>query len=291
MNLFKMAKGFYVYEDTKVMAIILLIIFFIGMSLTLIGAITCYNDEKPLKGVSLAGGIIIMLASLWASIIGFFAIGTYGSDFVFPSGEFYFAAACGVGIPFVFMCYRQKYKSKKTVSITTNGSYASGFDNAPAALNQEGLVYAELKGAQRVLNVYEDRVELIQLQNLRSVFTNDFFNGNKEIMFSSMTAIQFKEASNMILGFIQFETPGNLSRDNFGSENSWTFDQSLNSKAKEIVDYCRQRIKLAHGTSQIVVQESKTSVADELKSFKELLDSGVITQEEFDAKKKQLLNL
>ncbi len=31
--------------------------------------------------------------------------------------------------------------------------------------------------------------------------------------------------------------------------------------------------------------------ADELKKFKELLDSGVITQEEFDAKKKQILGL
>ena len=33
------------------------------------------------------------------------------------------------------------------------------------------------------------------------------------------------------------------------------------------------------------------SAADELKKFKELLDSGVITQEEFEAKKKQLLGL
>ena len=33
------------------------------------------------------------------------------------------------------------------------------------------------------------------------------------------------------------------------------------------------------------------SVAEELKTYKELMDSGVITQEEFDAKKKQLLGL
>ena len=33
------------------------------------------------------------------------------------------------------------------------------------------------------------------------------------------------------------------------------------------------------------------SVTDELKKYKELLDAGVITQEEFDAKKKQLLGL
>ena len=36
---------------------------------------------------------------------------------------------------------------------------------------------------------------------------------------------------------------------------------------------------------------SSMSNADELKKFKELLDAGIITQEEFDAKKKQLLGL
>lgn len=36
---------------------------------------------------------------------------------------------------------------------------------------------------------------------------------------------------------------------------------------------------------------NQVSSADELKQYKELLDSGVITQEEFDAKKKQLLGL
>jgi|SRR5579871_1073227 len=34
----------------------------------------------------------------------------------------------------------------------------------------------------------------------------------------------------------------------------------------------------------------KTSVADEIKKLKELLDQGAITQEEFDAQKKKLLN-
>ena len=38
-------------------------------------------------------------------------------------------------------------------------------------------------------------------------------------------------------------------------------------------------------------QQSTVSAADELKKFKELLDMGAITQEEFDAKKKELLGL
>ena len=44
---------------------------------------------------------------------------------------------------------------------------------------------------------------------------------------------------------------------------------------------------------KIKERENNTSfsAADELKKYKELVDEGVITQEEFDEKKKQLLGL
>ncbi len=45
------------------------------------------------------------------------------------------------------------------------------------------------------------------------------------------------------------------------------------------------------GPTPTIKQEIQQSMADELKKYKELLDSGVISQEEFDAKKKQLLGL
>ena len=45
----------------------------------------------------------------------------------------------------------------------------------------------------------------------------------------------------------------------------------------------------AKAPSNIIMQT--TDEADKLKKYKDLLDSGVITQEEFDAKKKQLLDL
>ncbi len=49
--------------------------------------------------------------------------------------------------------------------------------------------------------------------------------------------------------------------------------------------------ELQNHSSPTVVQNAVQSDAAELKQYKELLDSGIITQEEFDAKKKQLLNL
>lgn len=41
----------------------------------------------------------------------------------------------------------------------------------------------------------------------------------------------------------------------------------------------------------VIEQQTGTSNADELRKYKELLDTGAITQEEFEVKKKQLLEL
>ncbi len=52
-----------------------------------------------------------------------------------------------------------------------------------------------------------------------------------------------------------------------------------------------KELKEMQGKEKAPATASAISSADELKKFKELLDSGIITQEEFDAKKKQLLGL
>lgn len=53
----------------------------------------------------------------------------------------------------------------------------------------------------------------------------------------------------------------------------------------------RQKVKKDIDKNVVANVSKEQSSADELKKFKDLLDSGVITQEEFDAKKKQLLGL
>lgn len=50
-------------------------------------------------------------------------------------------------------------------------------------------------------------------------------------------------------------------------------------------------VKAAPAQKAQTADRTVLGTAEELKNYKELLDSGVITQEEFDAKKKQLLGL
>jgi len=81
-----------------------------------------------------------------------------------------------------------------------------------------------------------------------------------------------------------------------------TFNQTAQDQVNRMVDYdkcpsCGSRDLADITTEDINSTDAQQNVAgaissaDELKKFKELLDSGVITQEEFDAKKKQLLGL
>ena len=74
--------------------------------------------------------------------------------------------------------------------------------------------------------------------------------------------------------------------------------QNANNELKQLTDY--SRCPKCNSTNVSVLDDNEVipqatsggvSSADELKKFKELLDMGVITQEEFDAKKKQLLGL
>lgn len=63
------------------------------------------------------------------------------------------------------------------------------------------------------------------------------------------------------------------------------------AKREEVFQIVSQQISNRQNNKGNVTVVNNASNAEELKKFKDLLDSGVITQEEFDAKKKQLLGL
>jgi len=69
----------------------------------------------------------------------------------------------------------------------------------------------------------------------------------------------------------------------FGKTNE--FANSVAIDIKKAYDHYHETLKKS------VPTENSTSSTDELRKYKELLDDGIITQEDFDAKKKQLLGL
>lgn len=149
-----------------------------------------------------------------------------------------------------------------------------------------------LKGVNGQLTIYEDRV-IIERGGALGFLTQGLA-GAKTIPMDSIMSVQFKEGNMWINGFIQFGIMGgkearggvfNATQD----ENTVMIKAATNDNAREIKDYIEGIILNRSKNKETVIQQ--VSPAEELKKFKELLDMGVISQAEFDAKKKQILGL
>ena len=157
---------------------------------------------------------------------------------------------------------------------------------------QEGAKYC-LSGARgREIIVYENKVVLKVKATLGSFLTGNISDGEKTIYYKDCIGVQFKE-SGILLGYLQFETAGrimNNSASNFFNENTFTFEHPnpSNELMKEVANFVKHKVELSKTETN---DNNTVSVANEIIKFKNLLDQGIITQEEFDAKKKQLLGL
>ncbi len=165
------------------------------------------------------------------------------------------------------------------------------------ALRPEGVKYCMVNNLGKILDVYENKVIFTSTKSTSAVVTGLIFGtsvaqGEKTVYYKDAIGVQYKP-SGVLDGFIQVETAagGRSNTSEYAGENSIQFaGQKKNEEAEIIVEYIRNQIDIVKNAPAAgVVQQ--VSPADELKKFKELLDMGVITQEEFDAKKKQLLGL
>lgn len=159
---------------------------------------------------------------------------------------------------------------------------------------QESPIY-DLKGARgRSLKVFDNKCVIATKANLVSFATGNGSDGEKTIYYSDVLGVQYKRCG-VQLGYLQLETASstmNNRTDNFFNENSFTFDADLDIIMEEVQNFVKKKVDEAKKTKNApIVVAGASSSADELKKFKELLDMGIISQEEFDAKKKQLLGL
>jgi hypothetical protein len=149
----------------------------------------------------------------------------------------------------------------------------------------------------RTLTVYDDKVTLSQTGFMG--FLSRGLSGEKDIYYCDMTSIQFKEAG-WTAGYMEFTFPG--SGDHTGgplggvqNENRFTFGmptigaaRELNEEVLEAKKYIEKRISEIKGGA--VHKTGIGSTADELIKLKNLLDSGVINQAEFDSMKAKVIN-
>ncbi|MEJ6349032.1 SHOCT domain-containing protein [Holzapfeliella sp. He02] len=117
-------------------------------------------------------------------------------------------------------------------------------------------------------------------------------SGEKEININNITSVQVKKPTIFTKGYIQLAYTGSPETKNgilaAGlDENSVLFVHKDQEKIDEIKSYINSIIYRKKDNSST----NNLSVADEIKKLKELLDQDVLTQDEFDAKKTELLEL
>jgi len=153
-------------------------------------------------------------------------------------------------------------------------------------------IITTFKGKNGQIELFKDKL-IIKRAGFWAVWTQGITKGDKTIYINEITGIQVKLGGFLIDGYIQFTLPGgneNLKGWEAATqdENSVWFDSSVNDSAVILKEKIEE---LRHKSIQSHFQGSQISVADEIKKFKQLLDEGIITKDEFDKKKKELLGL
>lgn len=138
----------------------------------------------------------------------------------------------------------------------------------------------------RTMWVFSDRVVINVDVTAGSILTGNITDGVKTIFFKDCIGVQFKEPG-VIIGYLQVETASGLMNNNssnFFNENTFTFeDHGQIEFVREVYEYICERVAL--------YKKPPYSIPDEIRKYQELLKDKIITKEEFELKKDELLSL
>lgn len=155
----------------------------------------------------------------------------------------------------------------------------------------------KLKCTNGLLIVYNNRVVISR--NTAMGFISQGLKGDKTFFYKDLSSVEYKKPSLIANGYIKFITAGTEeTKQNIGILGSTTmkalkdentlilraFNKDIPIQSEKIYNYIIQKISESKNT-----QMNTVSNADEIIKFKHLLDEGIITQEEFEKKKKELL--
>jgi len=124
-------------------------------------------------------------------------------------------------------------------------------------------------------------------------FLTQGLKGDKEILISSVSSVQFKSADAFTKGYIQLaflggqEAKGGLFQS-VSDENTVMFDREQEPNFEQIRRELMRRLTQAN-TAKSVSRDAHS--LDDLEKLASFRDRGIITEEEFQHKKRQILGL
>jgi hypothetical protein len=149
-------------------------------------------------------------------------------------------------------------------------------------------VLKEVKGINGQLELLETKIR-IKRKGFVSLLTQGL-KGDKEILLKQISSIQFRKASVFTNGYIQFSFLGGLETkrglfDAVNDENTIMFNKRQMTGFEEIKSTIESKI------DEIENKKAMEHSINDLEKLAELREKGIISEEEFEAKKKQILGL
>uniref|UniRef100_UPI0025D96641 zinc-ribbon domain-containing protein n=1 Tax=uncultured Methanobrevibacter sp. TaxID=253161 RepID=UPI0025D96641 len=153
----------------------------------------------------------------------------------------------------------------------------------------EGCLYF-MNGLQGTLAIYDDYIEFDFTGGKVKKYLSAF-GGVKKVYYNQINSIQKRDATEVVNGTIEFELPGMSASAFSQNENLITYLPKYQEEADKIYDFVNNKIlELNRAQTQPTqVVQNEVSPMAKIKEAKELLDMGVITQEEFDEIKAKYL--
>jgi len=149
-------------------------------------------------------------------------------------------------------------------------------------------ILKEAKGVGGQLQLLEDKIRI--KRKGASSFMLHGLKGDKEIFLTQISSIQFRKAGPFVNGYIQFaflggqETKGGIFQAT-QDENTIVFRKNWQSDFEEIKSMIEMKMK------ELKTKKTVGSDISDLEKLAELKKKGIISEEEFKAKKRQILGL
>ncbi|KAA9370783.1 hypothetical protein FOF68_07500 [Lactobacillus jensenii] len=160
----------------------------------------------------------------------------------------------------------------------------------------------EVKVPEHTIIDADDTGVTITRKGLRN-FVNRGKLGSNKIPYWAISSVEYRK-STMFGGKIELHTVSGPQHNGglggidptfaftaYGSSTAVPFRNGKNEEMAKLKDFIQEKIEEAHKPQQSQPVQNQVDPADELVKLKKLLDENIITQDEFDAKKKQLLGL
>lgn len=122
--------------------------------------------------------------------------------------------------------------------------------------------------------------------------------GSYRIDYLDYDYIEYCAATDELVGYIRFHE--NKSEDSFKDDIVFIFDDNRNiadmyevmmKKISELKESVKRKMSEVNAVQKVEIVSPNTSAADEILKYKNLLDIGAITQDEYEQKKRELLRL